>query len=239
VQGALRVSIPMVILALGGCAGPTMTTKWGSEWATHDVSLTLEELRRDRVQGRTDIVFRLRATGVPKGVPLLLWHKSRGERPVRVPGVYIADDGRLTSVKDRQEAELHAWGLARGEAYDLGVAAEDGTVRAFIKATPFPLEARGPGGVRVWAELASARGDAWIVNGEGFRMAEEINTVMTAGDEVHLDVVIASPTGTFSRVLFPVAWFHQPDGTAGWKSTSKSGSVELSLGWGAHALRTE
>ncbi|MEK7475974.1 MAG: hypothetical protein AAB152_10135 [Candidatus Coatesbacteria bacterium] len=226
-------------VTLGGCAGPTMSTKWGSAWETHDVQLNLEELRREKVEGKVDVVFRLRATGVPKGRLLLLWHKSRGGRPVRVPGVYLADDGRLVSVKDRQEAELHAWGLARGEAYDLGAASEDGTVRAFIKVTPFPLEAKGPGGIRVWAELASARGDAWIVNGEGFRMAEEINTVMTSGEEAHLDVVMASPTGTFSRVLFPAAWFHEAGGMAAWKATAKSGSVELTLGWGDKALRAE
>jgi hypothetical protein len=216
-----------------------MTTKWGSAWATRDVQLSIEELRRETVDGKVDVVFRLRATGAPKGQPLLLWHKSRGGTPVRVPGVYLADDGRLVSVKDRQEAELHAWGLARGEAYDLGASSDDGTVRAFIKVTPFPLEARGPGRVRVWAELASARGDAWIVNGEGFKMAEEINTVMTSGDEAHLDVVTASPTGTFSRVLFPVAWFHQTNGTATWKATAKSGAVDLTFGWGDKALRVE
>ncbi len=224
---------------LVGCAGPAMTTKWGPEWATNDVRLALEELRRETVEGKVDVVFRLRAAGVPPGRLLLLWHKSRGRQPVRVPGVYIAADGKLISVKDHREAELHAWGLGRGEAYDLGAAAEDGTVRAFVKVIPFPLEAKGPGRVRVWAELASARGDAWVVNGEGFRPAEEINTILTSGEEEHLDVVIASPVGTFSRVLFPAAWFHRADGTGTWKATAKSGSVELGFGWGDRALQTE
>jgi hypothetical protein len=237
--GAAGALAGWAILLLGGCAGPTLTAKWGSDYATNEVRLDLEELRRERVEGKADVVFHLKAQGVPRGARLLLWHKSRGGRPVRVPGVYIPDDGRLISVKDRQEAELHAWGLARGEAYDLGAADEDAMIRAFVKVTPFPLEAKGPGRVRVWAEISSARGDAWVVNGEGFRPAEEISTVLASGEEDHLDEVIASPAGTFSRVVFPAAWFHRPDGQAVWKATGKSGTVGLAFGWGASALRAE
>lgn len=237
--GARRAAALLAAAALAGCAGPTMTTRWGSEWATRGVRLVLEETARLKVEEKMDVIFRLRAEGVPKGVRLLVWHKSRGGRPVRVPGVYVGDDGRLISVKDRKEAELHAWGLARGESYDLGAISADETVRAYVKAIPFPLEARGPGRMRVWAELASARGDAWLVSGEGFEPGEEVNTVIMSGDEVHLDVVVASPVGTFSRVLFPAAWFRSPDGTGAWKATAKSGSVEFALGWGARALRPE
>jgi hypothetical protein len=237
-SGARAGALALAAAAAAGCAGPAALTDWGAEHARGGIALSLAEIRRESGPRGTDLTFRLTASGVPRGARLALWHRSRGAKPVRVPGVYLADDGRLMSAQSGDEAELHATGLARGEAYDLGVSDADGMLRAFAKVIPFPLESR-LGGRRVWAELASVRGEAWIMGGEGFKALEEVNAVLQRGEEVHLDVIPASPRGTFTRFLFPAAWFKSEAGSGVLKISAAGGTQELRLAWGASALKAE
>ena len=227
-----------VAALMGGCAGAAPLTDWGPDHARGGVTVGLVEVKREATAAGTDITFRLQGRGVPPGGRMALWHRSRGASPVRVPGVYVTDDGRLLSSQTGEEAELHATGLARGEAYDLGVSDQDGLLRAFVKVIPFPLEFR-LGSRRVWAELASVRGEAWIMGGEGFKSLEEVNAVLQRGEEVHLDVIPASPNGSFTRFLFPATWFKTEQGSGVLKIAADGGTQELRIAWGPRALKPE
>lgn len=233
-----RAALIAAGMLLSGCATTAALTEWGLEHARGGMTLGLVEVRREATPAGTDITFRLEGKHVPRGARLALWHRSRGSKPVRVPGVYLSDDGRLLSAQSGEEAELHATGLARGEAYDLAVSDQEGMLRAFVKVIPFPLESR-LGGRRVWAELASVRGEAWVMAGEGFRPFEEINAVLQRGEELHLDVIPSSPKGTFTRFLFPATWFKTESGSGVLKISADGGTQELRLAWGPRALKAE
>lgn len=237
-HGAARAALLAAGAALSGCATTAPMTEWGPEHARGNITVNLTEIRREASPAGTDITFRMTAKGVPQGGRLSLWHRSRGAPPVRVPGVYLSDDGRLLSGQSGEEAELHATGLARGEAYDLAVSDQRGTLRAFTKVIPFPLESK-LGGRKVWAELASVRGEAWIMAGTGFKPMEEINAVLERGEEVHLDVIPASPRGSFTRFLFPATWFKTDTGSGVLKISADGGTQELRLAWGPKALAPE
>ncbi len=236
--GAGRALTFAAAAALAGCATTAPLTEWGPEHARGGVTLSLVETKRDATAAGTDITFRLEARGMPRGGRMALWHRSRGAAPVRVPGVYLSDDGRLLASQTGEEAELHATGLARGEAYDLAATDQAGTLRAFTKVIPFPLESR-MGGRRVWAELASVRGEAWIMGGEGFKPFEDVNVVLRRGEEDHLDVIPAGPRGTFTRFLFPATWFKTSSGAGVLKIAAEGGMQELRLAWGPRALKPE
>lgn len=224
-----------------GCGGPGAAVRWDPAHATPGLVLTLAEMHRESVGGKTDVVFRLTATGNATGKPLRVWHRTRGSAPVQVPGVYIGESGKLMSSAAGSEAELHAYGLARGEAYDLEARTADGTAEAYVKRVPFPLEARdgASGGRRIFAELGSSNADTWIVTGEGFRPGEELNATLQSGDDVHLDVITAGPEGAFTRVLFPASRFHRASGTAAYKVVSAAGTLVLNFRWGLEALTPE
>jgi len=224
-----------------GCGGPGAAVRWDPAHATPGMVLTLVELRRESVGGKTDVAFRLSAAGNTSGKPLRIWHRTRGSEPVQIPGVYIGESGKLMSSAAGSEAELHAWGLARGEAYDLEARTADGTAEAYVKRVPFPLEAReaAPARRRISAELGSSNADTWIVTGEGFTAGEELNATLQSGDDVHLDVITAGPEGAFTRVLFPATRFHRISGTAAYKVASPGGTLVLNFRWGAEALQPE
>ena len=228
----------MAALIAAACAAPTLATRWGPEWATRDLTLTLTELRREKSGNRMDVVFRLNARGVPHGAKLLVWHKSRGARPQRVPGVYLADDGRLMDAQSGEETDLHAGGLARGESYDLGAADPDATLRAYVKALPFPVEAR-EGRRHLEAEIGSVGADVWLLTGEGFSPGENLDAVLAAGEDVHMDHLTVPATGMFTRVLFPAAVFGRPQGKAIYRVTGRGAPLELSFSWGPPALTPE
>ena len=226
----------VVLLLLAGCAGPSMTTRWGPEYQTSGVRLTLAVLPREAGAAASDVAFRMRAEGVPRGTKLIVWHRSRGGTPVRVQGVYMSDDGTLRSPATGAETDLHAEGLARGEAYDLGAADADFTVRAFVKAVPFPAQVRD-GTRRLEAELASVHGDSWVVRGEGFAPGEQLDAVLVAGDDVHLDHITVGHSGTFNRLLLPATVFGRPSGRSVYRISSKAAKLELELPWGNDALK--
>ncbi len=221
-----------------GCGGPAAAVRWDPAHATPGIVLTLTELRREPVGGKTDVAFRLTAAGNTSGKPLRVWHRPRGGAAALVPGVYLAESGKLMSSAAGTEAELHAYGLARGEVYDLAALAADGSVAAYVRRVPFPLEAR-EGGRRISAELGSANADTWMVQGEGFAPHEELNATLQSGDDVHLDVVTAGPDGTFTRMLFPATQFKRSAGTAGYKVVCSTGTLVLNFRWGAGALTPE
>lgn len=223
-----------------GCGGPSALVRWDPAHATPGLELSLAELRREPVGGKTDIAFRLTAKGVAAGRKLRVWHRPRGGEPMLIPGVYLSDAGLLMSSQAGAETELHAYGLARGEAYDLSARTTDGELQAYVKRIPFPLEARGRGQRRIAAELGSVRADTWVVTGEGFSPGEELNATLQSGDDVHLDVITIGPEGTFSRVLFPATRFHRESGTAAYKVTTvASGVLTLTFRWGPAALTPE
>jgi len=225
---------------LTGCAatrGPAPPA-WDSESPTPGISFKLTEISRGAAGGKTDVVYRLRAAGVPKGRIMRLWHRRRGATPVLVSGVYVDDSGRLLG-RSGSEAELHVNGLAKGEPYELMLWSDAAKLTAYARRIPFPLAADGSGGCRVSMEIVSHQGDALLMNGSGFEPDSEINAVMRSGEEVHLEIFPASPRGEFSRMVFPAVYFKKPSGSGSYTATGKNRGVTLEHSWGAAALKPE
>ena len=229
---------PVLILALG-CAAPRGPGAWGPESATPGMRLSLEEKARRPSGSGTEVLYAVRVTGAPGDRTCRLWTRARGADPVMVRGGYVDQSGAFVNGQTGEETRFVATGLARGELYEVGAITTDGSGRAFARVVPFPLEARGSGACRIWAEMDSPRGDAFIIRGEGFGSREETNATLQSGDDIHLDNFVITDEGTFQRLIFPAVHFKRAEGLGGYTVAGKDCRMTLNFSWGPRALRPE
>ncbi len=139
---------------------------------TPGVQLTLVE--RPTASPTGTPAYRLVATGVPRGVLFGIWTKDFGGPFQQVAsGFRVGDTGALETIdgagqpRRLEEIVFDPGSYPRGAAWEIALVSADHAVVAVTKVTPRPIAARN-GGCGVSLELASRRGDRFIVTTQGF-----------------------------------------------------------------------
>jgi hypothetical protein len=137
------------------------------------------------------------------------------------------------ALKDQNVPQAH--NFAKGEPFRLGVISSDGSVRAFARVVPDPIEA-SDGPCRLSVELASPDGLMFVLHGDGFEPDVELTTVTVSGKEKLNNTFRNSTDGKFAIPILP--------GVVGKKSgsttvtvSSKSCTVPVRFDWGRAALK--
>jgi hypothetical protein len=165
-----------------------------------------------------------------------IWQKKLDKaEPIRTTTELIID-GALVTRTEGKVVTISPVDYARGEAFQFALVSEDQTIMVFYKDIPYPIENK-QGDYRIWVELASTEGDAFIIWGEGFEPDEEIDTTSTSDGEVIKSKIKVDSDGRFMTMMLP-AVIGKEDGLAIFSVVGRHGEVEVSYQWGPPALQS-
>jgi hypothetical protein len=243
-----RRAIVLAILALAGCTCLVLASvvwyavgaltaprgpEWGSQYSTHGMSIRLVEVGRRSSPGRSEVDYRIEASGVPRLLSFVLWSRQLSKAPRSLEGaVYLDSGGRLVHASDPStELVLTVGEFARGEPFEIALISEDGTTRVYGRLIPFPLEAVGPGGCRLEVELARDDGKMFRIAGNGFAPGEQV-TVNGQVSTVRADGTL-TPTILFPEVI------GKTSGQILWNVKGAGCATEVKFEWGPPALASQ
>lgn len=185
----LAVALPVLFAAAVGLEGayrayrleqilaPYQRPDWSAAAATPGMALTLTETGRAGPAGQTQVTYTAAVTGLPRDEVYTLWQMPLDGTPVVVDELVFSDAGELVSQRaDSTWPTLVVSGYARAQAYSLALMNARETVRVFAKVFPFPIEATGAGGCRMWLELYNERGTHFLLDVVGFEPEEKVDT---------------------------------------------------------------
>jgi hypothetical protein len=156
--------------------------------------------------------------------------KTRSFQALRVDGA-----GRVFS-EDGVEVDLTLGKMFPGEFIEFTLAADDGAAKATAEITPFPMEAAGNGSCRLMVKPMSARGDAFLITGSGFKLDEDIKGVARVDGQTTNERWKAKGDGSLKAVVFPGA-AGRSGGTASLTASDSSCSVTIRYSWGSEMTR--
>ena len=213
---AALLSLPSTGLA-GTTEKESLPEWWRAAEATPGMELKIRETaRNDKIpafRGKKSITAAFSASGFPKDKRFELWGSWLDQRAAKFLNIVVDQDGILRMINPKNGVigpELSAINLvlgsfAKGEPATFALVSIDREAKAFARIVPFPLEARD-GACRLWLELMSPQGTAFLVQGEGFEPGEEVKSLSRSDGERLTGRETISPEGTYGPVVvFPAA----------------------------------
>lgn len=147
-----------------------------------------------------------------------------------------AEGGKNRScVLDMEKLSLSTGASVKGVPFRAAILSTDGSVKAFTRAVPLPLQFTQRG-CTVSAELASEKADAFLVEGEGFEPGEKVAWTAEMAGDVTEDEAAASENGKFVVALNPGATGKE-SGKVVFTARGKSCAPMLIFKWGPPALK--
>ena len=186
-----------------------MHDAWGPRASSPNVSLAIAE------ESRTGADFRygLRATGVPPGAvfTLVSWAVTQREPAEVLQGLTFDDKGVAVCAgragtcgdpavpNDPIHLPFHA---VPGEPVRFGIVSSDGSIKAFAKVVPLPLQGEDKG-CRASATLLTPGSELLFVEGTGFPPNAEVAMSGNSEGEKHDSKEKANAQGRFTSALLP------------------------------------
>lgn len=232
-------AVAVVTLSSLAACGTALTARtegppaaWGSRFTSPGVRLTYREISRTSLPGGGNgVSYRLTADGFPRDTTYSLWAKWLNGSTTEIAKAVRVDAAGRVMDQDGTEVDLLLASFFEGEPIQYALVAADETARAFVKIIPFPIEARTAGGCRLSLELASPRGDVFLLQGEGFEPSEHIQATGVSDGEQLSESGRVSDKGDFVSILRP-AVAGRTGGVAGVTVSGRSCSASLRYNWG-------
>ncbi len=203
----------------------TRPTRFGQEPAedalrkddTPGVMLSAQETKRQVGQdGTIEITYGLKATGFPQGRKFSLWRYRPLSEATKLIETLSVDETGIMMVDEMSSERQDEWQSSpletslpltlhhfqKGESFEFGVVSEDGTVAAYAKIFPDPIEAN-EGDCYVFLEQLDTRRTMFAAYGEGFRPSELIAIESYSGEIALPSSYTADEYGRFIGYAFP------------------------------------
>jgi formylglycine-generating enzyme required for sulfatase activity len=237
-------------------------TNWGQN-PTSNARLELRESERKKarvdclVACSTKITYHLESSGFPAGKTYTLWTMQSGDQKVfPFDGGYSVDaSGSLVCPEKSEQGGpvpgvapcrpsaplertvLTFGNVAKGEPVDFAVVSTDGTVRAFARAYPFPIQAQD-GKCTLTVELEDSKGTSFIIRGTGFGPSENLKTSSSFGKDAIEGTQQASPQGELAVAIHPeLPGKHS--GSATFAAAGNSCHPTVTYEWGKAATKAQ
>jgi hypothetical protein len=217
-----------------------LQVRWGPPMNSPGAEIHLKQISERTDDGHRAIVYRLFATGFPKGEGLALEEVSMDlEITPVMEGISLDDSGQaICSGKPGTCGDTakpddpinFVVSAAKGEPKRFSLVSEDGMIKAFTYVVPFPISGKDAA-CSVEAILLSENADALLVRGSGFKPRAAVrHTVVSEGETRESDVT-ANQNGEFTDVELPAAK-GKTKGTATASFHSSDCNPSLSYDWG-------
>ncbi|MGC2422613.1 MAG: hypothetical protein WA405_13290 [Candidatus Acidiferrales bacterium] len=253
----LALAAAVAPMAIGQDLAQELSKEWGSNSAS-TLKLEFREIDRARDAGSTRIMYHLETAGFPEGKTYQLWVRQSGDQKVfpLVEGYSADPAGKLIcasaspGTQEQTPASarmMHCVSLeifryivdhhVKGEPVDLAFVSTDGSVRAFARAFPFPIQAQD-GKCSLTIEILASDGGFFNVHGEGFAPGENLKILFTSGKQKKEGSQQTSPQGDFEAGLLP-AVAGKKSGSATFAATGASCHPSVTFDWGKDALKPQ
>lgn len=201
---AITLLVCMCATILPTCSAGELQLQWGSQYATSSAQLFYEETSRVPTPEGMGVTYKLRTLGLPKEKTYSLWGKWLNGRTIEMYKALRIDDSGRVMHEDGTEFEYGLKKMLEGESIEYGLISTDESDKAFIEITPFPIIGQGKGGAcQLSAKLGSAKGEFFVIQGEGFTAGQELKVVANSNGETGKFPVKANNGGPFSLVVAP------------------------------------
>jgi hypothetical protein len=229
--GPVLASILVTLSGAAGVRGQTTPTPRPQNANTPGMSLAYHEKSRG-VENDLELVnYSLEASGFPEDKRYALygrWMDGRSAELAR--GITIGESrGLVTSKGD--EFVLTLGRMFQGEFATFALVSEDGAAKAFVEITPFPIQAEGKGGCRLFVRPMDPKGQVFSITGSGFKPDKTLKTVSSSSNEVAYGSLKGRPDGTVKMVVFP-AVVGRTGGDASFEASDSDCSVKIGYKWG-------
>jgi hypothetical protein len=224
-------------------------------WGYHPAPgahLELKEAGRKQGRRGTAITYHVESSGFPAGKTYSLWIMQSGDHKTRalLSGYLANATGALVCPGQSQpgdppvagsrcypleRASLDVDNYHDGEPVDFAIVSTDGTVRAYARAYPFPIQAQD-GKCTLNVELENTKFTSFVIRGSGFEPCENVTTSSSFGKDLTPGTQPASASGEFaSEVHADVPG--ENSGTATFAATGKSCHPSVTYDWGKAAKK--
>ena len=222
-----------LLACLGGAPGEARQGAAPQEKgsATPGMRLTYEEKSRGMEQGLDMVHYALKTDGLPKDQRYALYGRWMDGRSTEVTrGIRIDESGYVRDPKG-EEFTLSLGRMFPGEFATIALVSKDGTAKAFVEITPFPIQAEGKGGCRLAVRPMDPSGQAFVITGSGFEPNKKLKIVSTSVNEVAYGTSSGRSDGTLKQVIFP-AVVGRTGGDASFEASGSDCSVKVRYKWG-------
>lgn len=226
-------------------------------WGYHSAPgahLELKEVERKQGRRGTAITYHVESSGFPTGKTYSLWMMLSGDHKTKaVLFGYIANTAGALGCPgqsrpgDPPVAGSHCYPLERasldvdnyhnGEPVDFAIVSTDGTVRAYARAYPFPIQAQD-GKCILNVELENTKFTSFVIRGSGFEPGENVTTSSSFGNDQTAGTQLASVLGEFATEVHADVP-EKNSGTASFAATGKSCHPSVTYDWGKAAKKVQ
>lgn len=178
-----RVAVALLVVVCASPAAGHDPIRFDTSRSVPGASLIIEEMPRSEAPSAA-VRYRLRAIGVPRGLAVGVWanefshgyHQWAANLQVDESGSVVSTEVDSAGRRQRlDEMIFEPVPLPRGAGLEVALVGDDRKVVAYTKVVPHPIIGRdGPCAVSL--ELASHRGERFIVSATGFVPGEEVLT---------------------------------------------------------------
>ncbi|MGB2590625.1 MAG: hypothetical protein WAJ96_08240 [Candidatus Acidiferrum sp.] len=232
---------------------PINFSSWGSHPA-FGARLTLKEAGRKNGKRGTAITYHVESSGFPAGKIYTLWMMLSGDHKTRpvLTGYLANGTGALVCPGQSQPGDppvphSHCFPLERasldvdnyhnGEPVDFAIVSTNGTVRAYARAYPFPIQSQD-GKCSLNVELENTKFTSFVVRGAGFEPGENVTTSSSFGNDATSGAQLASTQGEFAAEVNADA-SGKNSGSATFAATGKSCHPTVTYDWGKAAKKVQ
>jgi hypothetical protein len=252
-QGQPAPASSQIALSSAQDTPPVDYTNWGYHPAP-GAHLELKEAERKQGRHGATITYHLESSGFPAGKTYSLWMMLSGDHKTRVllsgylanatgalvcPGQSQPGDPPVAGSRcfPLERASLDVDNYHNGEPVDFAVVATDGTVRAYARAYPFPIQAQD-GKCTLNVNLENTRFTSFVVHGSGFEPGENVTTSSSFEKDQTAGTQLASVLGEFATEVHADVP-GKNSGTATFAATGKSCHPSVTYDWGKAAKKVQ
>jgi hypothetical protein len=228
---------------------PINFANWGYN-PSASAHLELVETGRKNVKNGTQVSYRFEISGFPAGKTYMLWTMQSGDhKTYTLQGPYLVDATGKLVCEGQAPSRGHSrcFSLERvsididnyhkGEPADYMVTSTDGTLRAYARVYPFPIQAQD-GKCTLNVEIENNKFTSFVVRGAGFQPDENVKTSSSFGSNPTTGIQEASSRGEFTAAThadLPGA----NSGSATFAATGSSCHPVVTYEWGKAAKKVQ
>lgn len=239
----LAASVPVAVFAVDTGAGAgkdvavtaeTAPSRWGPEYTTAGMALTVQPERVQNVAGRPIASYRVQATGIKAGGQYLLWAKWLSGKTLLLDRLTADSSGKLRSQRGVPLANesFNFSKMFRGEPVELTLIASDQRSQSFQRFIPFPLQAQGNRNCKLSVMMTSGDGTRFGLIGSGFGANENVVTELKSAASVQSRSIRTSNQGLFVTTVNQGVAGADKGGTASFAVAGKDCNATLTYPWG-------
>jgi hypothetical protein len=230
-----------------------LSANWGQNPAP-DARLALKEAARKNGRHGTVITYHAESSGFPTGKTYALWIMQSGDHKTfpLLHGYLANATGTLvcpgqSKPGDPPDRSVHCYPLElasldvdnyhSGEPVNFALVSTDGTVRAYARAYPFPIQAQD-GKCTLYVEVDNSKLTTFVIRGVDFEPNDNIKTSSSFGKDATEGKQQASPQGEFAATVHADSP-GKNSGSATFTATGHSCHPTVTYEWGKAAMKVQ